>query len=126
MKRAAGEPLRYLVAVVLGLGVDLGTALALRTALHVPTVLAAAAGFCCGLLVNYMSFEYWVFGRGQPSWTGLARLFAAAQTALVLRLAAVWLLGLAGLPVAAVLVLATGVSFVANFFLSRLAIARKG
>jgi putative flippase GtrA len=123
---ATGEPLRYLCAVVLGLALDLGVALALRTLLGLPTVLAAAAGFCSGLGLNYLTFEYWVFGRGQPSWTGLGRLFLAAQTALILRLAAVWLLGLAGLPAPVVLVLATGLSFAANFFLSRLAVRRPG
>lgn len=125
-RAAAREPLRYLAAVVLGLGADLGVAVMLRSALGVPTILAAAVGFCCGLGLNYLTFEHWVFGRGQPSWSGLGRLFLAAQTALVLRLGAVWLLGLAGLPAPVVLVLATGLSFVANFFLSRLALRRRG
>jgi len=120
-----GEGPRYLVAVVIGLAIDLGVAMALREAFRLPNLAAAAVGFTCGLCVNYVNFEKWVFARNPLTFRGLARLFAAAQTALLLRLGAVWLLTLAGLVPAAVFALAAALSFAANFFLSRLAIQRK-
>jgi putative flippase GtrA len=121
----ASEPFRYLSAAILGLLLDVAVALILRTQLGAANLLAAGAGFYCGAGLNYVTFELWVFGGKRLSWRGLSRLMAAAQTALLLRLAAVWLLTRVGLAAPAVLVLAAGLSFVANYLLSRVAIKRK-
>lgn len=117
--------LRYLLAVVIGLLIDITMAYMLRTQLHLPTVLSAMAGFCCGVLVNYVNFEKWVFGRGNLSWINLFRVFTAAQSALIVRLAAVWILSQLALPTLLIFGIAIGVSFITNFFLSRLAIRGK-
>jgi putative flippase GtrA len=119
------ESLRYLLAVVIGLMTDMAVSYALRTQFDLSTMLSALAGFCCGVLVNYVNFEKWVFGKGSLSWMGLFRIFAAAQSALAVRLAAVWILTKLALATLLVFGLAISVTFAVNFFLSRWAIKKK-
>ena len=95
--RLAGETLRYGMAMVVGLGVDLGLGYALNRWLAVPMLAAAAVGFLIAVAVNYLQFEYWVFATRQPGWARLGRAYGAAQGALLVRLAMVWLLGRLGL-----------------------------
>ena len=117
--RLAGETLRYGMAMVVGLGVDLGLGYALNRWLAVPMLAAAAVGFLIAVAVNYLQFEYWVFATRQPGWARLGRAYGAAQGALLVRLAMVWLLGRLGLGRLAILAGAAGLSFVVNFLLAR-------
>lgn len=121
----SAELLRYGVAVLIGLAIDLLVSYALMTYLSLPMVLSAAGGFCCGLIVNYINFEKWVFGRGPLSWGAFCKVLIASQAALLVRLATVWLLTQFALLPMMIFFIATGTSFVTNFFLSRLAIVRK-
>lgn len=123
-RQALLEVLRYGAVAVLGLGVDVGIGYAAHRYLGLPLIVGAAAGFLTGVAVNYILFEVWVFRSGRMSWARLGKAYVAAQGALLVRLACVWLLGhwLAGMAQAALMTLvgAAGISFVVNFVLVRL------
>lgn len=118
------EALRYVAVAVLGLGIDIGIGYGAHRLLGLPLMAGAAAGFLTGVAVNYILFETWVFRSGEMSWRRLGKAYIAAQSAFLVRLGCVWLLGwlLAGMAQAdlATLVGAAGVSFVVNFALVRL------
>lgn len=92
----AGRRLRYGAVVVMGLGVDLSAAFALRTLADLPLALAAAAGFLLAVLFNYALFELWAFRREGEGFSArrLLKTYAGALGALAVRLTAVFLLGL--------------------------------
>lgn len=123
--RIAGELLRYGAAVAAGLVIDLLVSYVLLTHFGLPMVASATGGFACGLLANYVSFEKWVFGRGRLSILAFLKVLVAAQAALMVRLAAVWLMSSLKMPALMVLTLAAGISFTANFVLTRIVVARK-
>lgn len=118
------EALRYFVAVLLGLCVDVGLAWALSHVPGVPLLFCAAIGFLAGVAANYVLFEMWVFATCRLTWARLGKAYLAAQGALLVRLVSVWLLALLLPPMLqrqlAVLVIAAGLSFTVNFALVRL------
>ena len=110
---------RFGLVAVAGLCVDLGTAWTLRTAFRLSLPLAAFLGFCAGAAFNYLLHERWTFGtRAASARRGSLYLLALLAT-VVTRVGAVALLERSALPDIAVLILATGVSFVVNYLLSR-------
>ena len=125
-RTAALEALRYTLAVVVGLGIDLSLALAVNRLLGLPLVVGAAAGFVGGILSNYLLFELWVFATRQLRWARLGRIVLAAQGALAVRLGTVWLLDRLGVPPLPTLIAGAGLSFVVNFLVSRRIIRPKG
>jgi len=120
MRRLLGSSLvRFGLVAVAGLCVDLGTAWTLRTAFRLSLPLAAFLGFCAGAAFNYLLHERWTFGtRAASARRGSLYLLALLAT-VVTRVGAVALLERSALPDIAVLILATGVSFVVNYLLSR-------
>lgn len=118
----ASSLVRFGVVAVAGLAVDLGTAWLLRPLMALP--LAAFFGFCVGAAFNYLLHERWTFGtRAASARRGSLYLLALLAT-LGTRVASVALLERTGLPDLAVLILATGVSFVVNYLLSRFLVFR--
>jgi len=110
---------RFGLVAVAGLCVDLGTAWTLRTAFGLNLPLAAFLGFCAGAAFNYLLHERWTFGtRAASARRGSLYLLALLAT-VATRVGAVALLERSALPDIAVLILATGVSFVVNYLLSR-------
>jgi len=120
MRRLLGSSLvRFGLVAVAGLCVDLGTAWTLRTAFRLSLPLAAFLGFCAGAAFNYLLHERWTFGtRAASARRGSLYLLALLAT-VATRVGAVALLERSALPDIAVLILATGVSFVVNYLLSR-------
>lgn len=129
------ELLRFGLVAVLGLGLDLSLAWGLAALAGVPLTLAATAGFCAAAGLNYLLHEYWTFRHGapQPSLGRALRYLGVLGITLVIRLAGVAVLArLAGpageTPVMqfAILLAATGISFVANYFTSKMLVFRPG
>lgn len=129
----AGEILRFGLVSVAGLGIDLALAWGLAALAGVPLTLAAAAGFCAAAVLNYLLHEYWTFrdGAPQPSFGRALRYLGALALTLAVRLAAVAVLArLAGAaaaapgPQLAILLAATGLSFVANYLASKVLVFR--
>ena len=120
MRRLLGSSLvRFGFVAVAGLCVDLATAWTLRTAFGLGLPLAAFLGFCAGAAFNYLLHERWTFGtRAASARRGSLYLLALLAT-VATRVGAVALLERSALPDIAVLILATGVSFVVNYLLSR-------
>ena len=120
MRRLLGSSLvRFGFVAVAGLCVDLATAWTLRTAFDLGLPLAAFLGFCAGAAFNYLLHERWTFGtRAASARRGSLYLLALLAT-VATRVGAVALLERSALPDIAVLILATGVSFVVNYLLSR-------
>jgi putative flippase GtrA len=119
---------RFGLVAVAGLAVDLGTGWTLANFAGVPLKIAALAGFCVGAAFNYLLHERWTFRTGTASARRGSLYLAALLATLATRIGAVAVLerlvapGPAGS--AAVLVLATGVSFVVNYLLSRFLVFR--
>lgn len=118
----ASSLVRFGLVAVAGLGVDLGTAWLLRPFMPLP--LAAFFGFCVGAAFNYLLHERWTFGtRAASAKRGSLYLLALLAT-LGTRVGSVAILDRTALPDLAVLILATGVSFVVNYLLSRFLVFR--
>ncbi|MCA3719355.1 GtrA family protein [Brevundimonas sp.] len=115
---------RYLAVVVVGFGVDLGLALALRELFGLPLPLAAAGGFMSALVLNYVLFETWAFRRDRTT-LSFRRMTATAASALIalgVRITAVAILNsMIGAPdaatAAAILVAAAALSLLVNWAL---------
>jgi putative flippase GtrA len=123
------QALRYLVVVVLGFVLDLGLAILLVKG-GWSTSFASTAGLVCGATSNFIIHRYWTFSNAEPGAMIPQILTYAASVAMILpiRLAVLAMLGY--LPVSIddslSLFLATGVSFVVNFFvLKRLVFRRR-
>jgi putative flippase GtrA len=115
---------RFGLVAVAGLCVDLGTAWTLRTGFAMRLPLAAFVGFCAGAAFNYLLHERWTFGtRAASARRGSLYLLALLAT-LATRVGTVSLLERTALPDLAVLIAATGVSFVVNYLLSRYLVFR--
>ena len=115
---------RFAVVAVAGLGIDLGTAWTLRTGLDFSLPLAAFFGFCAGAAFNYWLHERWTFGtRAASAKRGSLYLIALLVT-VASRVGTVALVEPTGLPDMVVLIVATGVSFIVNFVLSRYVVFR--
>ncbi|MBB4858144.1 putative flippase GtrA [Novosphingobium chloroacetimidivorans] len=118
----ASSLVRFGLVAVAGLGVDLGTAWLLRPFMPLP--LAALCGFGVGAAFNYLLHERWTFGtRAASARRGSLYLLALLAT-LGTRVGTVALLDRTALPDLPVLILATGVSFVVNYLLSRFLVFR--
>ena len=117
------DAVRYLGIAIVGLVVDFAIALALRYAFDIPLPVATGAGFLITVAINYALLERFLFNRRALSWSRLAKTYAAAQGALLIRILAAWGLsyGLNGSVEAdaVVLLLSACVSFIANFIIVR-------
>lgn len=121
--------LRYLVVVVLGLGLDLGLAI-LLVMCGASTSIASSIGLIFGATGNFFMHRYWTFQN--PEWQPIIPQILAylASVAMILPIRLAVLVLLSYLPVSIgnslALFLATGVSFVINFFvLKRLVFRRR-
>ncbi|SMO78441.1 GtrA family protein [Paracoccus laeviglucosivorans] len=116
---ATPQALRYLIVVVLGLGVDLGLAVMLVGA-GAPRPLASAAGLICGAAFNFALHRAWTFKSTQPQ-AVLPQIVSYAVSIgmiLLVRLIVLAVLDRLPMPISDPLAifLATGFSFIVNFF----------
>lgn len=122
------QALRYLVVVVMGLGMDLGVAILLVKG-GAPTLLASAIGLVCGAVSNFVMHRIWTFRTAElpPPFPQILGYIASVAIIFPVRLAV--LATLQYLPVfvddTLALILATGVSFVVNFFVLKSLVFRK-
>ncbi|RLK07367.1 GtrA family protein [Ruegeria conchae] len=123
MSRKRHEFLRYGATVALGLIVDLAAARSVL-AIGVPIELAAVIGVAFGAIFNFVVLDLWAFAGQKAIGSGSRRLryLGALGVTMAVRAAAVWVLA-ALLPAQTapmvILCLAVGVSFTANFLLSK-------
>ncbi len=129
VSQIAGESWKFLAVSVVGLMVDLGTALIL-TALGLDIFLAASIGFSIAVFVNFGLHRRWTFGgKTERSAWRLAQFFVTSLVTLLVRLIALEGLIALSLPVlfyrdAELLLLATGFSLMVNFLLSKYIVFR--
>lgn len=122
------QALRYLVVVVMGLGMDLGVAILLVKG-GAPTLLASAIGLVYGAISNFAMHRIWTFRTAElpPPFPQILGYVASVAIIFPVRLAV--LATLQYLPVSVddtlALILATGVSFVVNFFVLKSLVFRK-
>lgn len=123
------ELIRFTTVAVAGLVVDIALAWTLAVPFGLPLTPSAAAGFAAGATVNYLLHETWTFRQGarQLSATRALRYLGALGLTLAVRLAAVAVLGRLmpdpGLEIV-ILLLATGLSFFANYAASKFLVFR--
>ncbi|MEO9781908.1 MAG: GtrA family protein [Sedimentitalea sp.] len=125
MQRA--QFLRFGIVAVIGLSVDLGVAWVLAQVWAVPLPIAATVGFLCGAVLNYGMHELWTF-QDRSGRLSLKRLFAYLLSlwfVLAVRLGGIAVLGWL-LPdyTFLILIAATGLSFCANYIVSKSLIFR--
>jgi putative flippase GtrA len=73
----AGQLARYLVVGAVAFGVDVSVLIGLTELLHWHYLSSAAAGFCCGLVTNYLLSITWVFrARALSDWRAEFAVFA--------------------------------------------------
>ena len=126
------ELVRFGMVTVLGLIVDLSIAWTLAVVFHVPLPAAAAVGFGCGALLNYLLHGMWTFGVAQGTFSArrVASYVIVLAVILTVRIASVavltWIIEDPKGYELAVLVGATGVSFVVNYLLSKYVVFRVG
>lgn len=121
IRRPDAALLRFTLVAVGGLLIDVAIAWLLADKAGFPLPAAALCGFVCGALANYVAHERWTFGHGALSARRGFAYLATTGFVLALRVGSVALLR-AVLPLAGslpILVAATGVSFTANYLLSR-------
>lgn len=113
---------QFFGVALVGLAIDIAIAWALFAA-GLELKLAATCGFLSATFVNYVLNQRWTFADSghRKSVGGFARFVASALVALLVRLAALWLMQIA-LPVALqiaplMLLAAAGVSLLVNFHL---------
>ena len=127
--RLASESFRFLIVSVIGLFVDLSTALVLSL-LGLNLFLAATIGFCLAVFVNFHLHGRWTFrGVVKRSPRRLMQFFLTSVVTLIVRLLTLEALIAADLPTlfyrnAELLLLATGVSLLVNFTLSKYLVFR--
>lgn len=123
------KELRYTGVVVIGFGVDFGIAFLALGWLSFSLAAAAATGFLCAFILNYILHEFWTFRRVESS-LSFARLFRTLGAALCALAVRVGFLTVITPYVAtesmqyAMLVAAAGLSFVVNYVLLRAAVFR--
>ena len=116
---------RFGAITVLGLGIDLLTGLTLATHFGVPLPIAAVVGFLAAASVNYVLHELWTFRRAarRLSFRRGGLYLATLCLTLGARVGAVLAVEHAFPDAAghklATLLLATGISFIVNYGLSR-------
>lgn len=123
-RQMAGELAKFAIVVGLGLGIDTGLGWLLVTVGGFGIVLAGVCGFLAGALFNYSLHELWTFAGDKTS------LSVARAGKMLAALAIVFLVRVVSLAVLAVifprgslvivpLFLASGLSFVVNFLITR-------
>ena len=124
------ELTRFGMVTVLGLVVDLVVAWTFAVVFFVSLPMAAAVGFGCGALLNYLLHRIWTFRGGQEasSHRQLTLYMIVLMVVLTVRIIGVAVLTLIigdprgyELPI---LVAATAASFVVNYFLSKYVVFR--
>lgn len=120
------DTIKFGFVSVLGLIVDIAIAWGVATLIGLSLVLAAVVGFVAGAVFNYLLHEFWTFKvtASRASLLRSASYIAVATLALCTRLGAIAILegasfftnSLHGL---LVLLIATGLSFVVNYLLSK-------
>lgn len=129
MSTAVGEILRFGLVAVAGLVLDIALSWSLAVLAGLPLTLAAAVGFCAAAAMNYLLHEFWTFRHGapRPSLGRAMRYLGALGATLAVRLVAVALLarilGTEGRELA-ILLAATGLSFLANYLVSKFLVFR--
>ena len=121
---------RFTVVIVGGLTIDLSVAFLLTELAQLPLTVSATIGFLAGALFNYILHELWTFKAANATVSPVraALYLASSFITLCVRLVTISLFEpFAAGPLSrlAVLVTATGVSFIANFLLSRFVIFRR-
>lgn len=116
---------RFGVVTVAGLVVDLSIAWGLAVFLLVPLPVAAAVGFGCGALSNYLLHIAWTFRSPAAtfSYKSMMLYVVSLVAVLAIRVSMVAVLssviGVSTGHELGVLLAATGISFVANYFLAK-------
>ncbi len=124
------ELARFGTVTVLGLIVDLAVAWVLAVVFSVSLPAAAAVGFGCGALVNYLLHGMWTFrtGQGVFSLRRMTLYVIVLAAVLTVRISGVvmltWIIGGPEGYELPVLMAATAASFVANYFLSKCVVFR--
>ncbi len=124
--------LRFFAVSVAGVVIDIGLVLALNWFIGVPLRPAATAGFVVAASFNYELHEKWSFGDRTSPLSGQRLLAFVSVSVIVLGVRLAVLTGLgAFLPAtpawnAFALVTAVGLSYLANFGISRWLIFRRG
>ena len=124
------ELTRFGTVTVLGLVVDLAVAWALAVMFFVSLPMAAAVGFGCGALLNYLLHGMWTFRSGQGVFSPRRMtLYVIVLTAvLTMRILGVailtWIIGDPKGYELPILVAATAASFLVNYFLSKYVVFR--
>ena len=118
---------RFTVVTVGGLVIDLSVAFLLAELAQLPLTVSAIIGFLAGALFNYVLHELWTFKAANASVSPARAVLYLASSFITLcvRLVTISLFepfATGPLSRLAVLVAATGVSFIANFLLSRFVI----
>lgn len=110
-----------------GLIVDMGTSTAFVYLFGWPLLVAGACGLLTGAVTNYFIHLKVTFKHRQltASWQGLFRYLQTCLIGAVIRLAALTMLGwLTSLSSLFCIIIATGLSFAANYILSRFYVFR--
>lgn len=123
------EFLRFFAIAGAGVVLDLAIAWSLASLAGWPVPAAAAAGFVCAAGFNYVLHELWTFRGGERRLSARRAVKYLGVLALTLGVRLAALAALGAVPALAgqtfgLLVLATGVSFVANFLASKLLVFR--
>jgi putative flippase GtrA len=122
--------MRFALVALVGLGVDIALSWTLAAIIGLPLPLAAVCGFLCAAVLNYFLHEHWTFGTGAPSIRRGSLYLAVLGATLGVRIGSVTLLQAFVLPnedqELAVLLIAVGASFAANYLLSRRLVFRAG
>ena len=124
------ELARFGTVTILGLILDLAVAWTLSVVFSVPLPLAAAVGFGCGAILNYLLHRAWTFRAGPGAFVPrrVALYVIVLTSVLTVRIAGVtilaWLIGDPKGYELPILVAATAASFVVNYLLSKYVVFR--
>jgi len=118
---------RFFVGGLLSVGVTLGVTAYLHEIVGVHERIAAAVGFACALVTNFLFMRFYVFrGTPVPLLRQLAMFLASSGVFRGLEYAGFWATNAAGVHYLAALVLVLGCSFVIKFVVyEKLVFARK-
>ena len=123
------ELTRFGLVAIAGLIVDIAVAWLCWAQLGLGLTLAAGIGFLAGAAVNYLLHEFWTFQRSESriSLGRIGRYGVGLAATLAVRLCAVYVLSRvfdADSFALVILVLATGVSFIVNYVVSKFFVFR--
>ncbi|WP_343757531.1 GtrA family protein [Parasphingorhabdus litoris] len=127
---SSNRNLRYLLAVIVGLVIDLAVSIILRSQFQLSLEVAASVGFLVAVACNYLFFEFWVFENGQASFSisRLLKTYIGAIGVLIVRVVIIFVSGLwiadGALPDLLRLFASIVASFVLNYALLKLVFRR--